>query len=219
MRTLLSRAIQVDPTFQIGLSLILILALAEIFAAASYYVGHARFGRVSSQPVAPVEMRTPAPAVTSLTSKPAAAQSAMSPPASVPMVSPSRVDQLVREGVELRDRGDTTTALKRFEEALDSEPNNTNVLTEAAKTYDLMQMYDRANEMWRKIQEMGPAAGAAYEVADQRLKVGVQTPAAEDSGATKPATDTAPQSHKDVGGKAQGPTMAIAEVKTVETAD
>ena len=31
MRTLLSRAIQVDPTFHIGLSLIIILAVAEIF--------------------------------------------------------------------------------------------------------------------------------------------------------------------------------------------
>jgi hypothetical protein len=80
-------------------------------------------------------------------------------------------------------------------------------------------MYDRANEMWRKIQEMGPAAGAAYELADQRLKLGVQTPAVENSGTTKPATDTAPQSHKDVGGKARGPIMTIADVKTVETPD
>ncbi len=37
MRTLLSRAIQVDPTFHIGLSLIVILAIVEIFAATSYY--------------------------------------------------------------------------------------------------------------------------------------------------------------------------------------
>ena len=218
MRTLLSRAIQVDPTFQIGLSLILIVALAEIFAAASYYVGRAGVGRISSQAVViPAAMRTPAPVV--LAPAPAVARSAMSPPAAVSTVSPSLVDQLLRQGLELRDRGDTTTALKRFEEALDSEPNNTDVLTETAKTYDLMQRYDRANEMWRKIQEMGPAAGAAYELADQRLKVGVQTPAAEEASATKPATDTTPMSHKDIGGKAQGPVMAIADVKTIETPD
>jgi hypothetical protein len=41
-----------------------------------------------------------------------------------------------------------------------------------------MQLYDRANEMWRKLQEMGPSAGAAYELADRRLKLGVPTPAA-----------------------------------------
>ena len=52
------------------------------------------------------------------------------------------------------------------------------VLAELAKTYDLMQLYDRANEMWRKLQGMGPSAGAAYELADRRLKLGVPTPAA-----------------------------------------
>jgi hypothetical protein len=91
---------------------------------------------------------------------------------------PSLVDQLLREGVELRDRGDTTNAIERLQEALDSEPNNAAVLAELAKTYDLSQLYDRANEMWRKLQEMGPSAGAAYELANRRLKLGVPTPAA-----------------------------------------
>ena len=85
---------------------------------------------------------------------------------------------MLREGIELRDRGDTTNAIERLQEALDSEPNNAAVLAELAKTYDLMQLYDRANEMWRKLQEMGPSAGAAYELADRRLKLGVPTPAA-----------------------------------------
>ena len=91
---------------------------------------------------------------------------------------PSLVDQLKREGIELRDRGDTTNAIERLQEALDSEPNNAAVLAELAKTYDLTQLYDRANEIWRKLQEMGPSAGAAYELADRRLKLGVPTPAA-----------------------------------------
>jgi tetratricopeptide (TPR) repeat protein len=91
---------------------------------------------------------------------------------------PSLVDQLLRESIELRDRGDTTTAIERLQEALDSEPNNAAVLAELAKTYDLAQFYDRANEVWRKLQEMGPSAGAAYELADRRLKLGVPTPAA-----------------------------------------
>jgi len=91
---------------------------------------------------------------------------------------PSLVDQLRREGIELRDRGDTTTAIERLQEALDSEPNNAAVLAELAKTYDLAQFYDRANEVWRKLQEMGPSAGAAYELADRRLKLGAPTPAA-----------------------------------------
>jgi tetratricopeptide (TPR) repeat protein len=95
-----------------------------------------------------------------------------------PASGPSLVDQLLREGIELRDRGDTTNAIERLQEALDSEPNNAAVLAELAKTYDLIQLYDRANEMWRKLQEMGPSAGAAYELADRRLKLGAPTPAA-----------------------------------------
>ena len=95
-----------------------------------------------------------------------------------PASRPSLVDQLLREGIELRDRGDTTNAIERLQEALDSEPNNAAVLAELAKTYDVMQLYDRANEIWRKLQDMGPWAGAAYELADRRLKLGAPTPAA-----------------------------------------
>jgi tetratricopeptide (TPR) repeat protein len=95
-----------------------------------------------------------------------------------PASGPSLVGQLLREGIELRDRGDTTNAIERLQEALDSEPNNAAVLAELAKTYDLVQHYDRANEIWRKLQEMGPSAGAAYQLADRRLKLGAPTPAA-----------------------------------------
>jgi tetratricopeptide (TPR) repeat protein len=98
--------------------------------------------------------------------------------AETPAAWPSLVDQLRREGIELRDRGDTTHAIERLQEALDSEPNNAAVLAELAKTYDLMQLPDRANEIWRKLQEMGPSAGAAYELADRRLKLAGSTPAA-----------------------------------------
>src|SRR5262245_30469773 len=98
--------------------------------------------------------------------------------AQTPESWPSLVDQLKREGIELRDRGETTNAIERLKEALDSEPNNSAVLAELAKTYDLMQFYDRANGIWRKLQEMGPSAGAPYELADRRLKLGAPTPAA-----------------------------------------
>ena len=216
MQTLLSRAIQVDPTFHIGLSLIVIVAVAEIFAATSYYVGRARAARVSAQSVA-AAVAHPSPASVSMRTPVPATQPAVSPPAAIPSASPSLVDQLLREGVELRDRGDTTTALKRFDEALDSEPNNAEVLAETAKTYDLMQLYDRANEMWRKLQEMGPSAGAAYELADRRLKLGVPTPGTAVSGDASSLTGAAPQ--RDIGGNREGSVMGISEVKTAETPD
>src|SRR5205809_2140702 len=128
---------------------------------------------------------SPSPSPSSLTLTESSVEAMAQTPASWPPLVdqtpaswPSLVDQLVREGIELRDRGDTTNAIERLQEALDSEPNNAAVLAELAKTYDLMQLDDRANEMWRKLQEMGPSAGAAYELADRRLKLRVPTPAA-----------------------------------------
>src|SRR5438046_2771792 len=126
-------------------------------------------------------------------------------------------DKLVRYVMELRVRGDTTTALKRFDEALDSEPDNTAVLMEKAKTYDSMQLYDRSNEVWRKIKEVRPPDSTTYELGDRRLKVGVSSSPPAEAGNTSAAVDAAPP--KDVGGSPEGSIMGISEVKTTETPD
>ncbi|MFZ0917399.1 MAG: hypothetical protein WAN04_10935 [Candidatus Udaeobacter sp.] len=218
MRTLLSRAIQVDPTFHVGLSLIVILAVAEIFAATFYYVGRARAVRVSTQTVAAAVARPPASSVSARSPAPVAVPPSVSQAPAIPNPSESLVDQLLLEGVELRDRGDTTTALKRFDEALDSEPDNTAVLMEKAKTYDSMQLYDRSNELWLKIKEVSPPDSPTYELADRRLKVGVSSsPPPAEAENTSAAVDAAPP--KDVGGSPEGPIMGISEVKTTETPD
>lgn len=217
MRTLLSRATQVDPSFNVGLGLVIILALGEAFAITSYYISRV-------QP-----MRAPAPTLATNIARPAASpvstpapvaqatQAAPSPESAPQTPSPSLADQLLREGIGLRDRGDTTNALARFEEALDSEPNNVTVLEEIAKTYDAMQLYDKSNEMWRKLHDIGPSAGEAYQLADQRLKLGVSTPATTDAGMASASLDAA--SHRDVGGNPEGPVMGITEVKVAETPD
>src|SRR5207237_9036292 len=140
MRTLLSRAIQADPTFHVGLGLIAILSVAEIFAATSYDIGRARAARVSAQSVAVAVTRPQAPSIPALTPVPTAAQPAVSPAAALPSPSQSLADHLVREGVELRDRGDTTTALERFDAALDGEPDTTAVLMRKGKDYDYMPL-------------------------------------------------------------------------------
>src|SRR5947199_4001216 len=217
MRTLLSRPIQVVPSFHIWLSLVVILAVAEIFAAASYYVVRARAARVSAQAVVPSAARPVASPVSATTPAPVTAQPAVSSAAVIPSAAQSLVDQLLREGIELRDRGDMTNALARFQQALDSEPNNTAVLEEIAKTYESMQLLDRANETWRRIQEMGPSAGAAYELADRRLKLGVPVAGTTESGVAAASVDVAP--HKDIGGNRDGSVMGISEVKTTETPD
>ena len=218
MRTLLSRATQVDPSFNVGLALVVLFALVELFAISSYYLGRFR----------PAPRPTPAPAVATTNARPAsspistpaapAAQTAPSPETVPQSPPPSIADQLLREGVELRERGDTTNALARFEEALESEPANVAVLEEIAKTYDSMQLYDKSNDVWRKLHDMGPSAGSAYELADQRLKLGVTSaPAKTDSAITGASVDST--THRDVAGNPEGSVLGISEVKATETPD
>jgi len=220
MRSLLSRATQADTSFSVGLGLIVILAVAEICAATFYYVDRARAARASAQAVTAALVRPAAPAAsTPITSAPVPAPPSESPEAAPSTPLPSLVDQLLREGIELRERGDTTTALARLQEASESDPTNAAVLEEIAKTYEAMQLFDRSNEMWRKLQEMGPAAGEAYELADRRLKLGVPTPGTVGAGIASASLDAA-AARKDVGGGvAEGSTFSITEVKTTETPD
>jgi tetratricopeptide (TPR) repeat protein len=217
MRTLLSRATQVDPSFNVGLGLVVILAIAEIFAVASYYLGRVQPARAPAQAVATTITRPVAAPVSTPAPPAPATQTAPAPEAAAQTAPPSLVDQLLREGVERRDRGDTTNALARFEEALESEPNNVTVLEEIAKTYDSMQLYDKSNEMWRKLHDMGPSAGEAYELADQRLKLGLSTPATTEAGMANASLDAT--SHRDVAGNSEGSVMGITEVKAAETSD
>ena len=214
MRTLLSRAIQIDPSFHVALGVLVTLAIAEVFFAASYYVGRARANHVSVPAIAPTVASAPA---ASSPIAPAAAQPSVVPPSTVTSPAPSMVDQLLRDGKEFRDRGDTTNALARFQEALDSEPDNTGVLQEMAQTYESMQLFDRSNDVWRRIKQISPSDSATYALADRRLKVGVPAPPTADQGGG-PAEAEVP-SRKDVGGNTDGPIMGISDVKTKETSD
>jgi tetratricopeptide (TPR) repeat protein len=124
---------------------------------------------------------------------------------------------LLRKGKEFRERGDTTNALARFQEALDNEPDNTGLLQETAQTYESMQMFDRANDIWRRIKQISPSDSATYALADRRLKVGVPAPPTVEPGGAAAEPDVT--SSKDVGGNTEGPIMGISDVKTKETAD
>jgi tetratricopeptide (TPR) repeat protein len=216
MRTLLSRGIQIDPSFHVALGFIMVLGVAEIFFATSYYVGRARANRVSTLAVAASIAQPPASSPVSVSSPPpAAAQPSALPAALSP--APSIVQQLLREAKELRERGDTTGALARLQEALDNEPDNTSVLEEMAQTYESMQLLDHANDLWRRIKQISPSDSEIYALADRRLKIGVPVAAPTEPPSANPENDLAPR--KDVGGNPDGPIMGISEVKTKETPD
>ena len=169
MRTLLSRAIQIDPSFHVALGVLVICAIAQVFFATSYYVGQARANRISTQPVTTTIAHAPAIAPVSA-SAPAAAQPSVPPAAALNTPPQSIADQLLHEGKEFRERGDTTNALARFQEALDSEPDNIGVHQETAQTYESIQMFDRANDIWRRIKQISPSDSATYALADRRAR-------------------------------------------------
>src|SRR5438876_4026336 len=196
MRILLSRAAHADKNFSIALGLLLILAAAEILSASFYYIGRMRAVQTSAQPaIATMKRHVPASPAPALT------QPGVSPTPTASTAAPSEVDRLIQEAANLRDRGDTTNALARLHEASERDPKNVSVLEEMAKTYESMQLFDRSNETWRKVQELGPSAGAAYELADRRLKLGAPTPAT--AGAAGESLEPA-ASRNDAGGIPEG---------------
>lgn len=211
MRVLtLSDSPRSDRTFTIGLWLVILFAAAEVLAATFHYFDRMRTTQatttipsavLSPAPSAPpLRLASPAPTV--------AAASVLAEP-----------DRLLKDAVALREKGDTANALAKLQEASQRDPKNASVLAEMATTYESMGMIDRSNETWRKVQELGPAAGDLFAVADKRLKIGV--------GAAAEATPSIPTTasletgtvHTNADGIPDGSTFGISEIKATETPD
>ncbi len=149
-----------DKILLIALGVVAIFGAAEIAATAVFYINRARAEYVAAHPKAPpapataeVPKATAAP-VEETTTAPAAVQT--TPSAAVL----STAEQLLKQATELRERGDTASALLRLQDAAQRDPKNANVLAEMAMIYESIQQFERSNETWRKIQEIGPSAGA-----------------------------------------------------------
>lgn len=167
-----------DRVVTVALGLVALFAALQVGAVAVYYGSKARAAYVASHPsvtTAPAAGASPATRQTTAAASPAA--SAPGAPAPAANASPqTEVDRLLKEATAFRERGDTTNALARLQQATQLDPKNANVLAEMAMTYESIQAFDRSNDAWRKIQEIGPSAGALYEMADTKLKMGVPAP-------------------------------------------
>ena len=217
-----------DRILLIALGVVAIFGAVEIAATAVYYINKARAASVAAQPkveAVPVEppqatvapLEETAPATTTTTAPPAAAQT--SPSAAVLSVA----EKLLKEATLLRDQGDTTNALARLQDAAQRDPKNANVLAEMAMIYESIQLFERSNETWRKVQEIGPSAGPLYELAEMKLKSGAVAPA--------PATTTtgpglagsspldAGTTRNDAEGIPDGSTFGITEVTATDSPD
>ena len=226
---------EADWGFRVGVGLVALIAVAQILSVGYYYVGHNRVARAATQPAVAVTAPTPAPALpTAPPSTPAAAPSvaaaaspavaAASPPA--PSVAPA--DRLLQEATALRERGDNANAIARLQEATQRDPKNAAVLAEMASVYESMQLYDRSNETWRKVEEIGPSAGAFYDQAESKLKLGASAPAVANAApAVTPATmpsappveQTAAAPRTTTQAPAEGAVLDIGEIQVTEAPD
>jgi hypothetical protein len=159
-----------DRTYSVAIGVILVFAALEILAIAIHFGAEYGAGRATLQSLKkPAASAAAKPATTPLPAQPDAPSSA----------ALSASDRLLKEASVLRERGDTANALARLQDASQRDPRNPQVLAEMAAIYESIQLFDRSNETWRKIQDLGPSAGPLYELADMKLRVGTAaTPAA-----------------------------------------
>jgi hypothetical protein len=189
----------VGKTFIVASSVLGLGALAQVSAITWAFVTRFREASqdsIAQQPVAVV----PAPRLHSLTpavepdealavtdpfaesapsSSGAGARSPITPPPKpVPLapgkipnpVPQTRFEELIEQGRKLRDRGDMSSALVRLREAQVLDSKSALAIAEIAMTYEKMGLLEKAAEQWKRIYEMGEAAGSYYIAADARLR-------------------------------------------------
>jgi tetratricopeptide (TPR) repeat protein len=210
-----------DKIFRIALLVVVIFAAAQLSTVLVYFVGKKRAEYLAAHPV------VAAPAATPVATAPPAAPKTTPAPATVQSTPSAAVlstaERLLKEATELRDKGDTTNALARLQDAAQRDPKNANVLAEMAMIYESIQLFERSNETWRKIQEIGPSAGALYELADMKLKMGVTAPAPATTTTGPGLAGAAPldagTTRNDADGIPDGSTFGITEVTATDTPD
>src|ERR1700730_5420721 len=162
-----------DKSFNVGLGLVILFAIAEIGAVGVHYLGGMRPARVS---VAPGDVPAPLPSAAAPSAPPVALAVASPPPALTPATSTtSLANRLLKEANAAREAGDTVNPLARLQDAAQRDPKNAEVQAEMAMIYESTQNFNKSAESWRRVQEIGPSAGALYELADMKLKTGVPT--------------------------------------------
>jgi len=218
----LASSLRSDRSFNVGLILVVLFAVAEFFAVGVHYIGRTRPAQITVAPPRAV----PAPLPSAAPSAPPVALAVASPTAALtPATSTISVaDRLRKQAQAARESGDTVSALARLQDASQRDPKNAEVLAEMAMIYESIQNFDRSAETWRRVQQIGPSAGPLYELADMKLKTGVPavpgstTGSALDAGKPASALD-ATSVRSTAEGIPAGSALGITEVTASETPD
>ncbi len=112
------------------------------------------------------------------------------PPAVAPRASVSQ--ELLQVAKALRLHGDTGNAIAKLQQAAALDPDSAEILAELAMTYEAMQLFDRSNETWRKVKDLGVEAGPLGELAELKLRMGVPVQGIPGSTGRSPTDDAAP---------------------------
>lgn len=202
-------------TFAVALALLGAVALAQVLAALYLYTRQPAAETLTPEKKAAVEASlfrrpklraTPSSApvkVPAMAGVPSA--TVMRPPAAPTGVAAT----LLHVAKGFRERGDTTNAIAKLQQATALDPGNAEILAELALTYESMQLFDRSNEVWRRLQSLGPGAGPLFALADLKLQVGVPTQSAVSANGSPAAPPAQPG---DDAGIPDGSTFGISEV-------
>jgi hypothetical protein len=125
-------------------------------------------------------------------------------------VTADRFNELIEQGRAYRERGDTGTALTRFREAQALDSRNPRALTEMATTFEKMSLPDRANEQWKRVYELGEAAGVHYVAAEAKLK------AAQANEVSRLLMSQTAAPAEETTGLAKGAVLGLADIKIDE---
>jgi len=217
-----------DKMFRIAIWLVMAFAAAELAGLGVFYTKKWRADYVAAHPKPVAPAVTPAPSAPADAEKTQPAPATTTAPTTTAQTTPSAAalstaEQMLKDAVDLKNKGDTTNALARLQDAIQRDPKNARALAEMATIYESIQLYDRSNETWKKIVEIGPSAGALYELADMKMKTGV-TPSAAATTTTGPGlAGTSPldagTTRSDAEGIPDGSSFGITEVAASDTPD
>lgn len=204
----LSHGSRSQKTFAVALALLLAVAATQLIGALflawqrNREVRHAEAPPAAEVAAPPRAAKTSGPRIPLFHAPRAKARSSVAAPVSVP-------DELLQVARALRRKGDTATAIAKLQQAAALAPDNPEILAELALTYESMQLFDRSNETWRRLQSLGSAAGPLGELAELKLKLGVSAQRLPSATSQAPTIANGPN---DIASIPHGSTFGISQV-------
>lgn len=216
----LSNGSRSQKTFALALALLGAVAVVQLIGALVIHLQHEREARRTEQPPvvsgpatvaasSSVALETPVPTPAVRRRARQTTKAAAPPAVAVP-------DELLQVAKSLREQGDTGNAIAKLQQAAALAPKSADILAELAMTYESMQLFDRSNETWRKLQSLGASAGPLVELAELKLRVGVPVQGIPGSTGRSPEEEAAPN---DITGIPDGSDFGISQVTQTTVSD